>query len=107
MFLDGIVLVLELFGHVWNLGKMRYKYGNILTKYGIPQIRTEKLHFYFCSHSDNLRPEFRTDSGFSRKCENGRVKCRKTDGSDREKFRPFSTLPSVAVDGSQVTDLLP
>jgi hypothetical protein len=75
-----------------NPGKIRRKYGKIPTKYGIPQIRTEKLRFYFCPHSDNLRPEFRTDSGFFRKYENGWVKCRKTDRSDREKFRPFSTL---------------
>jgi hypothetical protein len=56
MGLDGLVLGLELFGPVWNPGKMRYKYGNIPTKYGIPQIQTEKLRFYFRSHSDNLRP---------------------------------------------------
>jgi hypothetical protein len=78
--------------------KSRKKYRKILSKYGILQIRTEKLRFYFRPHFDNLRPEFRTDSGFFRKCENGWVKCRKTDGSDREKFRSFSTLILITED---------
>ena len=52
------------------------KSGKIPAKYGIPKIRAERHLSRFSSDSGHLRPVFRTVSKFSRKYENGRVKCR-------------------------------
>jgi hypothetical protein len=85
----------KVYGPSRNAVKIRKKSGKIPAKYGIPKIRSEKHHPRFRSDSENLRPAFRTVSGFFRKYGNGRVKCGKTDGSERKKFRPFSTLPKL------------
>jgi hypothetical protein len=78
----------------------RVKSGNIPTEYGIPIIRTENSLSRFRPAPVDSEPVTRPEPVFFRKSGNGRVKCRKRVGSERDIFRPFSTLHSAIFSAS-------
>ena len=82
-------LNISIFRHILcrlKTDEKRNKYRSSPCKNKIPRKRTEKPHFYFRKYGNGI-PQIRKQTD----------KNRKRNGSEREYFRPFSTLVAVLV----------